>query len=269
MSFPGYILKCEVCNAAEKPHVKPILSESEAHLLLHAIYIGEYNETNLPVNYYFKTVHELTDGLNQGFGHTDGREQGKLYKDLFANLYYFAAAKTYQTVKVLQPDESEKSSFAKYEKNKSSILADFIGVYMAAEKDTTIQTSKQAKKWTKLTYKSGQPVFLEYVTKRDSRVRPAHAVLDGVIRKKGDSFWATFYPPNGWLCRCTVKKYKDGEETDLADFDYKEAYSNVPPVFRNNAGMTGEVFTEKHPYFKAPQELKDKNFGLPKPHERE
>ena len=41
-----------------------------------------------------------------------------------------------------------------------------------------------------------------YVTAGDDRVRPSHAILDGVTLPKGDKFWNKFYPPNGWNCRC-------------------------------------------------------------------
>lgn len=42
----------------------------------------------------------------------------------------------------------------------------------------------------------------EYVTVGDDRVREEHALLDGVMRKKDDPFWETFWPPNGYNCRC-------------------------------------------------------------------
>ena len=41
-----------------------------------------------------------------------------------------------------------------------------------------------------------------YRTMRDSRVRDAHRVLDGVCLPKGDKFWAQHSAPNGWRCRC-------------------------------------------------------------------
>lgn len=44
----------------------------------------------------------------------------------------------------------------------------------------------------------------EYVTMRDDRVRPAHRALDGATLPKDDPFWLTYWPPNGWNCRCIV-----------------------------------------------------------------
>lgn len=41
-----------------------------------------------------------------------------------------------------------------------------------------------------------------YVTAGDDRVRPSHAILDGVTLPKGNPFWNRFYPPNGFNCRC-------------------------------------------------------------------
>jgi len=42
----------------------------------------------------------------------------------------------------------------------------------------------------------------EYVTARDSRVRPKHQAMDGTKLAKDDPFWRTSWPPNGYSCRC-------------------------------------------------------------------
>lgn len=44
----------------------------------------------------------------------------------------------------------------------------------------------------------------QYTTVGDSRVRPEHAALNGVKLPKDDPFWLTFWPPNGYGCRCAV-----------------------------------------------------------------
>lgn len=45
-------------------------------------------------------------------------------------------------------------------------------------------------------------VAFQLVTVGDNRVREAHEAVDGVIRFKDDEFWDSWWPPNGWNCRC-------------------------------------------------------------------
>lgn len=44
----------------------------------------------------------------------------------------------------------------------------------------------------------------EYDAVGDRRTRPSHDAQDGVIRRYDDSYWDTWYPPNGFRCRCGV-----------------------------------------------------------------
>lgn len=47
--------------------------------------------------------------------------------------------------------------------------------------------------------------YLEYVTMEDTRVRPNHRKMHGVIRPVDDPVWKKWYPPNGYNCRCKLR----------------------------------------------------------------
>lgn len=102
---------------------------------------------------------------------------------------------------------------------------------------TQTQLAFQAGKWRTENFDPDIADLLwgyEYATVGDDRVRPEHEPLDGTVLIKSSSFWRTFYPPNGWSCRCQAiplyEEYPTKAPTGNAVID---------PDFNFNAG---EVF---------------------------
>ena len=65
---------------------------------------------------------------------------------------------------------------------------------------TNIQNAYARGKWSHQQQNKDKRPYLEYMAINDSRVRPSHLALDGVIRHIDDPFWQKYYPPNGYRC---------------------------------------------------------------------
>lgn len=93
--------------------------------------------------------------------------------------------------------------------------------------------------------KAALPYFL-YVRTTSADPRPEHLSWVGIILPIDHPFWATHFPPNGWLCHCSVRQVSRREkETLLATKRSDGIYytDTAPPVvmrdWRNR--RTGEI----------------------------
>lgn len=102
----------------------------------------------------------------------------------------------------LEKAMNEGSTFAKWQKD---IRVQDLGLPKHRLDNifrTNIQAAYNRGHWENfIEHKKTRP-YLMYDAINDSRVRPSHLAMDGIIRPVGDSFWATNYPPNGFRCRC-------------------------------------------------------------------
>ena len=80
---------------------------------------------------------------------------------------------------------------------------------------TNMQSSYMAGRFAPQMAQVDARPWWEYVAVLDNRTRPAHAALHGTAYRYDDPFWATFYPPCGYRCRCRVRTrafgYRDSE----------------------------------------------------------
>lgn len=78
---------------------------------------------------------------------------------------------------------------------------------------TNMQTAFQAGRYTQLTKPhilKARP-YWKYVAVKDGSTRPAHAEMNGKIFHHENPVWRTWYPPNGFNCRCQVVSLSERE----------------------------------------------------------
>lgn len=72
---------------------------------------------------------------------------------------------------------------------------------------TNIQTAYNVGHYKRMTepgVKALRP-YWQYDAVNDSKTRPSHLAMDGRVFMADDPIWDTWFPPNGFKCRCTVK----------------------------------------------------------------
>jgi SPP1 gp7 family putative phage head morphogenesis protein len=74
-----------------------------------------------------------------------------------------------------------------------------------------VQQAYNAGHWRRFERDSDERPYLMYDAINDSRTRPAHRALDGVIRPVGDAFWRTHSPALGHRCRCRLLSLSQDE----------------------------------------------------------
>jgi SPP1 gp7 family putative phage head morphogenesis protein len=108
---------------------------------------------------------------------------------------------------------------------------------------TQIQIAYSAGQWNALQDPEIQNELwgYEYVTARDDRVRPEHAALDGTKLPKDDGFWLSYWPPNGYNCRCIAVEIWNDESDAMKTIQRPPDEIDIPEDWLFNAGR---VFKE-------------------------
>lgn len=170
---------------------------------------------------------------------------------LTQNVFSFSAAKNYQELRsitdALKDEQGELRGFQDFREQVAFINGKFNGRWLQTEYDTCIATAMQAARWQEFEAQKALFPFLRYQTAGDESVRDEHRMLDGITRRVDDPFWKTYYPPNGWNCRCEAIQVPDD---DVQETPWKTmGLPVVTPMFRTNCGQTGIIFPKGHPYY--------------------
>ncbi len=181
------------------------------------------------------------------------------------NAFIFSGFKAFHALREvglsMTTEKGEIKPFNDFLEDVRKINATYNHNYLYAEYNHALGASQMAAKWHEFE-QDGDRYNLQYRTAGDDRVREEHALLHGTTLPPSDPFWDSYFPPNGWNCRCTaVQVRKNKYPTSDPDLAMKRGENCTDgakrAIFRYNPGKTMDLFPPKHPYRKVPKEVKE------------
>lgn len=170
--------------------------------------------------------------------------------------YIFSGMKTFHELNEAFPslldENGNRKPFEQFLNDVRKIDSKYNSNYLRAEYNFVNSSAVMAAKWEEFK-QYGDRYYLQYRTAGDKRVRPEHAALNRVTLPISDSFWETFFPPNGWNCRCTVVQVRKSKY-EATDHDEAMSRGDVATgkdtrgLFRFNPGMQQKAMPDYNPY---------------------
>ena len=192
--------------------------------------------------------------LNGSFRQVEMSEA--MRKRLERSNYVFSGLKTFHELNEAFPslldENGNRKTFERFLNDVRKIDETYNSNYLRAEFNFVQASAEMAAKWERF-MQDGDRYYLQYRTAGDAKVRPPHAEMAGITLPASDPFWAEFYPPNGWGCRCSVVQVR---KSKYPPTDHEEAMArgksalevDKKGMFRFNAGMEQKTMPDYNPY---------------------
>ena len=170
--------------------------------------------------------------------------------------YVFSGLKTFHELNEAFPslldENGNRKTFELFLNDVRKIDETYNSNYLRAEFNFVQASAEMAAKWERF-MQDGDRYYLQYRTAGDAKVRPTHAEMAGITLPASDPFWAEFYPPNGWGCRCSVvqvrkSKYPATEHEEAMARGESALELDKKGMFRFNAGMEQKTMPDYNPY---------------------
>lgn len=212
----------------------------------------ETNRVHHPI--VAKQGQQFSKGIDSSFGKIDFDSPDYYMREVLKkNAWQFSVAKNYQdTIRLNNLLIREDGSLRpwhdfKYEAQK--VVGDSIK-YLKTEYNTIVSAAQMSRLWAEIQRDKEIFPFVQIVVVKDGRTSDICEPLADVIFSVDDPMLMYYFPPNHFNCRTTVKKLRYGVPTE------KYELPDIPEAFKNNVGVTGEVFTNENTYIKnTPKEV--------------
>lgn len=201
-----------------------------------------------------ETAAVLGEGISLGIGKSTVSE--KMAQGLRDSTYMFSGFKSFHEMKeaasLLVDENGNRKPFNQYLNDVQKINSAYNVHYLKAEYEFASASAQMGAKWEELS-EDADRYNLQYRTAGDSKVRESHEKLNGTTLPADDPFWESFYPPNGWNCRCTVvkvrkSKYAASDSGEAVAQGEKATAGKHQEMFRFNPGKQRAAYPAYNSY---------------------
>jgi SPP1 gp7 family putative phage head morphogenesis protein len=165
------------------------------------------------------------------------------------SVYQFSGAKNYQQLReltsALVSPEGKLRTFEEFKAIALTINDRYMKTWLQAEYNLAVAGGQMASKWVDIERNSSELPLLQFDAVLDNQTTALCRSLDGTILPINHAFWKTYFPPNHYNCRSTVRQIASGKQTPAR----KIPSADIPPMFRTNLAQHNLIFPEDHPYF--------------------
>ena len=199
-------------------------------------------------------INTHADALNSSFRQV--KMSDTMRQRLQRSNYIFSGIKTFHELNEAFPslidENGDRKPFEQFLNDVQKIDRTYNRNYLRAEYNFCHASATMAAKWEQ--FEEDEDRYnLQYRTANDDKVRPEHAALDRVTLPMSDSFWKTYYPPNGWNCRCTVvqvrkEKYEETNHDEAMTRGEKATGKDTKGIFHFNPGIEKKTVPDYNPY---------------------
>lgn len=162
----------------------------------------------------------------------------------------FAAFKTHKEQKELHnllTDENGKiKSFDRFRKDTEKVIQNYNVNWLRTEYDTAVRRARFAADWKRFEKDKDLYPRLKWLPSVSVNKREGHKAFYNRIWNADDPFWITNYPGNLWNCKCSITS----TEAPATETKPSHSHDQPEPGLDKNPGITGQMFTNTHPYIK-------------------
>lgn len=217
--------------------------QKDLNAVIEYIWQGKDFKKGNPPDFYQEIFDVYNKNLLKAVS-SDDPEMAKLLKN---NVSRLAAAKTNYTIQLIYRCKADVNAVARNKEEfqkAAKVVINRANSTQAAEYNTVVHRSRVVKQWERFEKEKYLYPHFKWLRTRSATPREVHLAYVGRVWHLDDPFLKTNHPGCTWNCKC------DGTNTDEPVTENSGIIPVPPsPGLEGNPYYTGEIFSNKHPYF--------------------